>query len=356
MKKKILSLILVLMLLPIASLFGACGKNDGYNLNNLEKDFKKIAKANDNVELVEGVLTFDYSNHPEVQTVINSTEPYTSLNNYNYVFYNLMNFACSYIDECSNNSSTNNVKIKNNIEQNLDELSKSINDVNECFNMFAEMVHVSQSNPTEKACLSRYENLIKTYEDMYQSAINFSNSLSNLYYNHILKDGNPNVYSIGLTNFDANMIITKFESRIKYQLSNLSQSFVEMYIGGNLADKIVNQETTFDLTQNDYSTKVQSLNKQIESIQIAVEKANHEDNKQNFYSLAVQAQNIQEMLNNDREKFVEACNSIDYITVKASLSSTAYEDMCVSIIESNYDLVTTYNGVLSKMLDIVANS
>ena len=342
------------MLIPFASLFSACGKDDGYNLNNLQKDYNKIVKDNNNVQLIEGEIIFDYSNHPFVQEVVNSIEPYTSINNYNFVFKNLMAFSNSYVDECSNNGKTKNAKIKNQVKENLNQLSKSIGDVNECFNMFAEMINVSQEDLTGNACLSRYENLIKTYEDMYQSAINFSNSLSDLYYNYILRDGNPNIYAINYNNFNSNIVVTKFESRIKYQLSNLSQCFVEMYVGGDFAEKIVNKEITFDLSKNNYLNNITLLNKEIESIQIAVEKANHNNNKLNFYSLAIQAQNIQETLNNDREKFVEACNSLDYCVVKTDVTASAFEEMCVSIIDSTYSLIEAYNNVLTQMLNIVA--
>ena len=354
MKRKLLSLILVLMLIPFASLFSACGNDDGYNLNHLQKDYNKIAKENNNVQMVEGNIVFDYSNHPFVENVISSIEPYTSISSYNFVFENLMAFSNSYIDECSNNGKTKNAKIKNEVKENLNQLSKSIGDVNECFNMFAEMINVSQEDLTGNACLSRYENLIKTYEDMYQSAVNFTNSLSNLYYNHILRDGNPNIHSIKYEKFDANVVITKFESRIKYQLSNLSQCFVEMYIGGDFAEKIVNSETTFDLNQNNYLNNVTALEKEIESVQIAIEKANHINNKQNFYNLAIQAQNIQETLNNDRDKFVEACNFVDYCVAKTNISATALEEMCVGIVDSTHSLIVEYNNVLTQMLNIVA--
>lgn len=354
MKKKLLSLILVMMLIPFASIFAACEMRNGYNLDGLQKDFNKIVTENNNVKFVDGNIEFDYSNHQEIEDIINSTEPYTTLNDYNFVFNNLMAFSCSYIDECSNNGVTKNATIKNEVKENLDELSKSIGDVNECFNMFAEMINVSQSDPTANACLSRYEILIKTYESMYQSAINFTNSLSDLYYNHILKDGNPNIYSIDYEKFNASVVVTKLESRIKYQLSNLSQGYIKMYISGDFAKEITNGTLNFDLNKFDYATNIAVLNKQIDSVQVATEKANHNNNKLNFYNLAIQAQNIQETLNNDRDKFVEACNAVDFKIVKVDETATPYEKMCVDIIESNYSLILTYNNVLTQMLDIVA--
>ncbi len=356
MKRKIISLILVLMLLPLASLFSACGKDKGYNLNKLENDFYKIANENENVKIEDNRFVLDYSAHTNVNIIINAVEPYTSLSDYNYVFNNLMTFSFAYIEECSQNSPTANAKIRNKIKYNLRELKKSVSDVNDCFDIFAEMLNISQADPTADACLSRYKNLIDTYEDMYTSAINFSNSLSNYYYDHILKDGNPKVYSINLDKFNPNPIVAKLESRINYQITNLTESFVEMYISEDLTDKIIDGSTTFDLDRFGYYDSIQALlEKPITSVEVANEKANHANNKQNFYDFALQAQTIQETLNNDNKKFIEACNRINYAEVKANPTATAEEETCVGIIESNYSLIQTYNQVLMGMLNIVTN-
>ena len=305
MKKKILSLILVLMLLPITSLFGACGKDDGYNLNNLQTDFYDIANKNNNVVVSNGNLEFDYSNHDGVEQIVNTTSPYTTLADYNFVFKNLMSFVGSYIDECSNNDVTKNSALKNSIKNNLDKFTLAISDVNECFNLFAEAVYDDQNSQDS---LIRYENLLHVYHTMYVAAGKFSNSLSNLYYNHILNGGNPDVYGVRIENFNSGLVVTKFESRIKYQLSNLSQNFVEMYVSGDLAKEIANG-ADFDLTKYNYQSNVEALNQPIASVQAAIEKANV--NKEEFYTLSVQAQNLQSTLNNDCSKFIVACDDVD---------------------------------------------
>lgn len=356
MKKKILSLILVLMLLPVASLFSACGKNKGYNLNNLSNDFAAIADENNNIKLEEGKFKFDYSRHNHLTSVINSVEPYTELVDYNYVFDNLMAFSYECIDECSYNESTDNVEIKNKVEENLKELKQSISNVNENVNMFAEIINISYNIDVKAfSCLVRYENLLTSYDRMFSSAINFNNSLADLYFNYILKDGNPNVYNIGLANFDANIVVNKLASRVKYQLSNLSQSYVELYIDSEeVPSKIANSQESLDLTAYDYKANVEALNKSFTE-EIATEKANHSNNKETFFNLAVQAQNLQATLNNDNNKVVYAFNAVSYrdLLVEPELA-TANEIMCVSIILSNYQLITSYNQVLVDMLNIVA--
>lgn len=342
------------MLLPIASLFGACGKDGGYNLYNLQNDFSKIEKENSNVILTDGGLTFDYSNHENINGIINSTSPYTSLKDYNYVFTNSMSFISSYIDECSNNDATKNATLKNRIKNDLDKLSLTIRDVNECFDLFAEALYGNMANPKAQPCLDRYENLIYTYQAMYVSAGNLTNSLADLYYNHVLNDGNPNVFGGGKANFNVATVVNKFESRIKLQLSNLTQCFVETYISGDLAEKVASGEKTFSLTTDNYKANITALSKPIKSIQTAIEKA--EVNKNDFYELSVQAQNIQTTLKNDIDKFITACNDVDYVIAKTDATISSHDKMCVNIVESYYHLVLTYNEVLAKMLNIVTNA
>lgn len=352
MKKKILSLILVLMLIPIASLFSACGKEKGYDLTTLDDEFFQIAEY-ENLKLQSGKVVFDYSSHGNFAEIINKTAPYKNLNNYNYVFENLMCFAVEYIDECSNNSSTDNVQIKNQVKTDLDNFKQAIKDVDVCLNSFAQEIKTFESNVKTPVCLGRFENLLKTYEIMFHSAINFNNSLTNLYFNYILKDGNPNVYAIDVTNFDANIVVSKFNSRIQYQKSLLTQSYIEMYIGGDLAENIADEKENLLLTVFGYYEKVENLKKTF-SQESAVFKANNEANKQSFYNLAVKAQNIQTTLNNDREKFINACNTIEYSQVKIASTQTPHEQMCVKIIDSNYELISVYNDILIQMLNIIA--
>ena len=360
MKKKILSLILVLMLLPFASLFVACGKENVTDLSGLDNEFNKIVTENNNISEVDGKFIFDYSVHDNLANIINENSPYNELNNYNYVFDNLMSFSFSYIDECSIKDKDITEDIKNEVESNLADLKRSINNVNESVNMFAEMVIVANGEEiTSPACILRFENLLVSYNTMFEKAINFSNSLSNLYFNHILKGGNPNVYGLGLDNFDANIVVNKFRSRAAYQLSNLSQSFVEMYVEGNLSRKIANKETTLDLTKYNYKSNIEAIVNAVGSNfeeNIAAEKANNETNKFKFFELSVQSQNIQATLNNDRNKFVTACNDIDYVEVKNDETANAHDKMCVSIIEENYNLICNYNAVLAEMLQIMLNT
>ena len=58
------------MLLPIASFFSACKKNNKNDLTALKTDFYNIAEENNNIKLVDGKLIFDYSAHSNLQEII----------------------------------------------------------------------------------------------------------------------------------------------------------------------------------------------------------------------------------------------------------------------------------------------
>lgn len=341
------------MLLPIASVFVACGKDDGYNLNNLKTDFYNTVQENDNLKLDGNRIVFDYSSHEHLNNTISSTYPYTELQNYNTLFYNLMAFAYDYIEVCSNNEAIDNKEIKEELENKLKNLKKSISDVDDSVNMLAEVVNVSSNNVLENICLTRYENLLETYDAMFENAVNFNNALEELYFNQILKDGNPDVFKVFVEDFDANVVINKLDARLKYQISNLTQSYVEMCIdGGKLAEEIASTSAVVDLSKYNYQTNIDAINKLIDE-QVAAEKANNTANKENFYNLAVKAQNIQSILNSDVEKFIKACNKIHYLNVVSSQTPGVHETMCVEIIEGNYHLISTYNQVLVEMLAII---
>ena len=69
-------------------------------------------------------------------------------------------------------------------------------------------------------------------------------------------------------------------------------------------------------------------------------------------SITVQAQNLQATQNNNRQKFITACNAIEYARVKNNENASAYQKMCARIIEANEELLIEYNSVLHLMVNI----
>ena len=352
MKRKILSLILVLMLLPVASLFVACKNSDGYNLNNLKKDYLTIETENKNIAFVNGELKIKYSAYGYFEEAVNSVEPYTALDDYNYVLNNALKFSGEYIDVCSNNNLNVSANVKNSVESILNAFKKSVRDVDICVDALGEIISVS-GDALDRSCISRYTNLLNTYEVMINKAIDFNNAVCDLYFGYVLNDANPNVFETGYENFDANIVVNKMKSRISYQIGLLTHSYVEMYVnGGDFGEKIANKEIEFDKNAYNYKSSIDAINKNFEEA-VAAEYANNESNKAGFYDLAVKAYNAQAILDNEKSKMMVASNKIVYKTVKNKADISAYEKLCVEIIDANYEIISTYNSIIVEMLGLM---
>ena len=335
-------------LIPIASLFVAC-KDKGYNLNNLQNDFNTIEIENENVKKDGNKLVFDWSNYADLETVVSTKYPYTTIKEYNEIYENIMDFAFEFIDECSNNS-VEDKNVKNSVLSSLEDLKKSISRVDTKINMLAEVVN-DTNDVNSKICLSRLNNLFIDYEELFASAINFNNKLGDLYFNHILINSNSNIASMDSANFDANIVINNFNARLKFQKVNLTACFIEMYFNGaDLASKFAYAEDILDLSMYNYQENIDAISVDFDE-QIAYEKATNSANEQSFYDLAVQAYNAQSALNNDINMFAEACNKIEYAGIDLSEAS-AEEKLCVEIIESRNEIVAIYNKILADIIAI----
>ena len=149
-----------------------------------------------------------------------------------------MGFVYENIEVCSNANIEASVEVRDNLKFQLDELSNAIYEIDVYINHWAKIIEFNYSS-TNKAeltnvqCLSRFKNVLTAYNNLFQKAISFSNGLSDLYYNYALNDANPKIDNVKLDDFDSSVVISKLQSRAKYEISNLSQLFVEIYIDGN---------------------------------------------------------------------------------------------------------------------------
>lgn len=356
MKKIFLSLILVLMLLPTAVMFSACGKDKGYNLDNLKTDFYAI--ENENLKIVDGEVKFDYSKYTKFTDVIETKYPYVEITDYNFVFTNILSFATTVVEPCSNNAVTKDVKLKDQLKNNLDALKLSISNVNAYTNVLIETVAISTSEDLQNdVCLIKLEALLESYDQMFESARVFNKTLSDLYFKHVLNDGNPDVfskvkgdYSKNSDGFLVDIVINKLNARIAYQKSNLSECFAEQFVNGCLAEDILGNRIPISSNNSTYIKAINDIDFNINEL-VSIEKANA--NKEKFYNVCVKAYNTIEAIENDRSKFVSAANQINYNIVKASENKTAQQEMCMSIVDSYADLISEYNETLVNMLSIV---
>lgn len=352
-KFKILCLVLVVMLCPIMMLFTGCKKDEGYKLSSLEGDFRSITVGLSNVKVKNNKFIFDYSEYKKdgeeyIENLIRTEQPYNNLISFNTLVDNLLGFTYEYIDECSVDSIEVGEEFRNSLKKQLEDLKSSFKEVDTYTNQWAETLY--RVDKSEKTSLYMFEILLKGYNNLYQKAINFANSISYLYYNHALSNSNPKISSAA----QCLDVITKVKGRVKYQTSCLTQSYVEMYLdGGNLIKEIVDKKNGYksiDLNQGNYLQKINALNVNFD-ITKASEKAINADKA--FYELAVKAYNLQNVLANNFKSFEIACNKINYVDCKELKVLNAEQIMYVQIIEDNFEYLTIYNNTLQLILEII---
>jgi len=349
MQKRILSLILVLALIPTAFFFAACGKSTQNNLSTLDDEFYAIATEYDNFVYEDDVLKVSLTNHNKLKNAVNaSNNQYRYIKNYNEMFESLMCFSSEYVDECANYKPGVDKKTKNRIFNDLEALKLEVTAVNRAIETLSGMM-VASSSITSNSCLVAYENLLLTYEDMFEKAIAFNNTMVDLYYNRVLRSGNPNIAVIDIENFNVELVINKLQGRVRYQRANLTQSFIKMYIeGGNLAHNLAYGQISLDTSKYNYANNMQAISYTI-NMEQAIDRANA--NKVAFYNYAVQAYNLQEILSMDIGRLSYACRTI--CMARIDENSTAIENMCADIIRENYNTLTQYSAALSGMVNII---
>lgn len=361
MKRKLFSLILALLLLPSAMLFSACKKGDG-NLVGLNNKLYEIATSSETDCIVKNKneIAFDYSCFKSgevyyVNDVISNTYPYIYINDYNYILNNLMLFAFNYVDVCSQKELVVSAEIKERIFAEVEELKASYLNLHTDFETLASAIVFyanEQDGITNDNCMLKYKNVLYDYEELFEKAINFNNSLSEVYYNVSLYNANPNITEIELEDFNPAVVINNLQSRLFYQVSNLSKSFVQTkIIGGEVSESIANKSANFsiaDLKEDVDFIKIKDIDEDK-----LVERANAESKKEAFFAAAAKAYNLQECLNNDMDKYSYASKQVVYLEKLNNVEATRADEYCVQIIEDYLALIGEYQNAITNMLTIL---
>ena len=141
--KKLLSILLILFILPSVFMLSACGSDNAYKLSNLKTDYLKIAEGNENVNMEEGKIKFDYSKYvydgKQILTEqIASTSPYKEISKYDLLLDNILGFVYECIDVCSSNTIEADAGIRNQLKADLDSLNSAVTELNTNINEWAK--------------------------------------------------------------------------------------------------------------------------------------------------------------------------------------------------------------------------
>jgi len=343
----------------------ACSKGGGYNLKNLSKDFYSVTESKQDDAIVKSgnKIIFHYSNYvyngqTYLTDAVNTYEVYGNLKKYNNVYENILNFTFKYVEVCSNNDVKIDKDVKNSLENRMHELHSAMNDVSLCTDLFAGILKTTDNDKkiSDTTCLTRYKNLLVSYEKLFEKASMFNYELSNIYFDYLLTNSNPNINDVDAANFNADVVVYALDARTSWQISNVSSVFAEMFlIKSNMAQNIVNG-TNLNLNPIEfkYSDLIQNINLNVneeKSLEF-LNKDGNESYKLQCYQVAKQLYNAQTIIYNDSDKYVTACVDVDYCNFKES-EATNKELVSVEIIKDYSILLTQYNEVLKTMLDIL---
>lgn len=366
MKRKMwFTLLLCLLLIPGALIFTACGETEGYQLSELRSDFNAIVTKYDNVNLTSDErIEFDYSiytyqNEQYFTDLVNSSKPYSHLNNfYNKLFDNSLQFIYNYIDRCSTNELDVEREKKNELKTYLQEFDSALNDVSLNTSLVAEILRFNiNGNMFNSVCMNRLKNLFDSYDDLYLSVYNITDCLSDIYFNYALSDYNFDFSSIDLDQFDANRVSNILDSKIQYNIVCLTRDYTERKVeGGSLSEKLTTDTNGFPTVGPDfeeYQIKVSQVDRTFSAT--IGDEINYSVYKQDFFELSIKLYNLQTILNNNYDIYMQACQDVVYSRVASDINASDYESLCLNVIDNHSYIVDEYNAVLIDLLTIMEN-
>ncbi len=356
--KKLFSLMLILLLLPCTFLVTGCG-DKGYKLSKVSPYITEMADKYQSVKMQDEKLVFTYEEYLKdedkyIENLINTTRPYSYLKDYNMLYDNLMDFTFTYLPKCANDNIEVDEVTRNKLEKSLKDFDQNLNWVDINTREWADNVKVASGDVTTSViCLSKFNDLLVSYEDLFDSANNINDIMADVYFDHALEDSNTNYHDMSFSNFDAGMVINKLDARIKYQKSVLTKLYIEMHLSGrNVSETLVAPSLDFgtlNLNAYGYSSNINKINRAY-NIDNSITVAN---NKEEFYNVAIEMYNAQTIIADNEKAYNNASKNIVYTTDSIKANPTLKEEVNLDIIEHQYNVIIKYNAVLDRVLTLM---
>lgn len=355
MKKIIISLILVVMLFSSIGVLSAC-KDNAYQLSNMANDFKSTTanlnyiNINDNHQ-----ISIDYQGGNENNNYLNSTVsniyPYKVLKSYETVLKNELIFVEKYIEICGNNDLKASKDERNQIKSNINSFGESLGELNFALENLNSTIKVYyfENTQTNIACLAKFKTVLYAYEKVFKSAEDFSDNLIKIYLNYANTNSNKNV--LDLNQFNAADVISNLDSKLYFEIANLSKVFVEKYVNGQTnIEKCGNGDASVFVNGfASYNSKTRVLNTSYNTEQSTTRVSG--EKKSEFHALAVENYNAFNLVSGKLNSFKSASNQTDYSSVRDD--SSAKEKADKAVIDDFSNLLDDYQVTLKNMLTMM---
>ena len=352
MKKKLLSLILCLSFLFGTCLFVACNNIGGYKLTNFKTDYEQIVNDCDNVSISNGNISLNYDYYgngsKSIKTLVSNNNSYAQLKKYDVIFDNAMSFVYQYYEVCSAETIEAPVGIRNDVYNKLNELSDSLLKVSNSLDALSVILNLD-SNVNSVACNLRLHNVYDLYEELIIKAIAFNDSVANLYFNHVLTGVDFKFADITEQDFNAEIVINNLSAVIAEQKVRITDLFFERDIlNSDNIDNIINTGI-FAEGYTEYLAEIEKVNKTFDN-DATIQAMNNNINKSAFYALSVEMGNIINNIKNMNPNYKIACGDVEYVNVKNSADATAYQLLCLDVIDNFTSLTDNLSAKLFEML------
>lgn len=330
MKTKFLSLILTAFLCLGAFTFSAC--DNGYNISNFNTDYESIGN-NLNVTINSGYLVFDLSKIEQAVTE-NGEEENSHLlylrNYYQPLVRSSLSFVV-YAKDVLTASTTVEKDLCNLIDDQLTALNDASKNVGQQIEEFSNIIANTSSEDADRDY--RFNLVTRAYNEFFNATRTLSSTMARAYFENVVSNENQNYYEDN-TNF-ALYVQNSLQDLARYQIFNLTQSYIEMHVDG--ADMI-----SIALTFTNYQSKVDTLNSYIAS---STDKSFDKSDEGALHPLAVKLYNLNSKIINERDLYLNACNQIVYTEV-ATEQSDYNETSAVQIINTYSETIDDFNDVL----------
>ena len=355
--KKFLSLILIVVVVPLVFCFSGCNEQQIYDLSNLQIDYYSIANNYENVEIVNGELSFNYAGYSqELKNAINTTTPYTYIKNFDEIFKNSLLLTNSYIEKCCSNKENISNELKNEIKAKLDSLNSQISNVNYNLGLVDDIIrHETASSILSNSCMQRYKNLVDAYKELIVVSLDFNNAIADLYFNNVLVEYNKNYYLIGETNFSADDLISTLNARKSYLVGRLTENYMEMYLDNSSLLKSFSQPSfgSFNMNSNNYKANCDSLKNASVNVELLTQKYNGAS-KNEGYECAVSLYNAESQIRTDKNSYNFAKNNYNYTEIMAKEENfrSTREIEAVNVINKQQNILKEYLSTIKILLNV----
>lgn len=349
--RKLLSLTLILLILPVSLIFVSCKDKETRSISNFYNSYLDISTSN--IRLTEQLLDSRFNNNEnlylvkfsfsdELQLKIDglSASPYNPYNKINSFYDILLEDVSAPIAMYGKalNSSDVSKDETSNIYSRLDQLKSAyISTATKLGDLEATLNDPAIASTNLKQLFASFETLI-------QKASNLSNLVTSVYFNNVMQDANPNYVAQQLNEINLTTLAQRTLNRKAYYISVYADIFLNVYIlGNNVPEQMMlgTFSSQFEPYQNLSTVRYSTNTNELES------------NRETLVNLARSLYLIQKDFDREYQRYHDAIEKITYSLVNANSSTetNGYKNIIDQFVSNNGIAYASFSTI-TDILDL----